>query len=933
MKYSIISLNICLGVFSKLSQLSIWINELSPDFLFIQECEITESNVCHIKIKNYALITTDIKRKSRLCVFIKQKLLQKLTCKISSTTEAILLHDGQTQIVGFYRPFKLTCHSSQQSYMEDFISFLRSNLSYDKHTVIIGDFNLDHNKLQDLGYAHRKIYDLWLSFVDEFGLVQNIQEITWRRLVKNKMKESTLDHCYSNFEISCDIFDSLLSDHSGLIISDGIGKQNKNYSTSYKRIWKGYSACKLRSILRTRPLERFNYMSVEQTADFLDLELMSALQKLAPKIEIKPRDRKYAWSDKLLRIKKQKRNLLEKSRRTKNKALLKRARKLDKLFKSTIIDEKRFKIRKNINFTDPKSLWNAVKIADDSFGTDEIQQDISFGNRTSRSNEEKAEMFASYFEDKIANLKVNDIPESCYDGMKLVDHKEFDPFTLEKISIAFKQTKPKNSYGHDRVPMRLLLDLFDVLKGVVFGLFQKFFDSGVFPSKWKISRIMPLLKKGNPQHIENYRPISNICSLAKVFERCLLNELKALEEEENVDLTGINQHGFKGGKSTTTLALDLQHEIASALQYNKVVGLVSLDLSAAFDTIDKNRLLHRLSVLGLNPKIVDLIKGWLVDRYSYVDCDGSFSAPYLERWGTPQGSVLGPTLFSLYMRPLLDLDDEVRMYADDNYFLVCADDSNSVISSLELKLHVAQEWLKKSDLIVNLKKTEFIVFENNKQNNYEIDILGEKIKNKNSVNVLGILFDSKLNWSNHIEKVISTSKKDCFMLKKLGPFFLPEELSKIMTAMIFSKFYYGAVIWLNPFNLKSNSNRLLSASTNLIKSAFNLPDWNLVNRFDIHVLANRATPNMMSNYLSANTIASILTNKFPPKIYSSLINNVLVNDRNGLKYFPDCSKKRVGLNMFSNRFAFISKKLPFNWNEMTRTQFKKLSKQLFINHI
>lgn len=497
---------------------------------------------------------------------------------------------------------------------------------------------------------------------------------------------------------------------------------------------------------------------------------------------------------------------------------------------------------------------------------------------------------------------------------------------------AIKTTKKKKAYGFDRVPMIALVDAGEILLPVIKGLFDKIEAEQTYPEKWKIGRILPLHKKGSKAEITNYRPITNLCSLSKIYERCILFELERIEKEEDVCLTGANQHGFKKGHSTTTLMLDIQDELSSNLEQGNLIALLSLDLTAAFDTISHALLCDRLISIGLSPKLVDLIRLWLVGRSSYVDCEGNISNLRDVQYGTPQGSVLGPVMFSLYVRPLLEQIDNLKMYADDNYIMVNAKTTSELSDLLKVKVNTAIDWLKKSDLEVNITKTELVVFSRSKDEFVEIEINGIPIKSKCIMKVLGVYFDNHLKWSYQIDHSIKKAKCASFQLRKLKKFFNENELLKIATAFVYSKLYYGACVWFNPYINKSDRNRLLSISTFIIKNCFNLRDWHLVNRKDIHLLANRATPNMICDYYSANMLKSIFDNKCPNSIFKKLQSSYRYNDRTKNSYFPDKSKIRLGQNSFANRVHLISKKLPENWQNLTPNQFKRFSKNSFLSY-
>ena len=149
-------------------------------------------------------------------------------------------------------------------------------------------------------------------------------------------------------------------------------------------------------------------------------------------------------------------------------------------------------------------------------------------------------------------------------------------------------------------------------------LFEKNYATGLLPEQWKVSKIIPVFKKGDKTKIENYRPIANLCSDSKVFEKLILKQIHYLESTNKLDLTGKQQHGFKKHKSTTTAGKLLQSIIARAADDDCFVLMASLDLSAAFDLVNVDLLITRLRVMGLPRDLISLIREWLTGRKTYV---------------------------------------------------------------------------------------------------------------------------------------------------------------------------------------------------------------------------------------------------------------------------------------------------------------------------
>lgn len=166
---------------------------------------------------------------------------------------------------------------------------------------------------------------------------------------------------------------------------------------------------------------------------------------------------------------------------------------------------------------------------------------------------------------------------------------------------SINQMNYKKMHGFDRVPMNVILDAKAALLPVLVRLFYEIFRTGEIPHKWLVNRVIPVYKKGQKDMAENYRPISNICSVAKIFEKCILNELEDIAHKSNKDLTGSNQFGFKKGCSTMSTMLEIQTKISNSIDKRKMCGIISLDLSAAFDTISKEILIDRLKISGLDP--------------------------------------------------------------------------------------------------------------------------------------------------------------------------------------------------------------------------------------------------------------------------------------------------------------------------------------------
>ena len=394
-------------------------------------------------------------------------------------------------------------------------------------------------------------------------------------------------------------------------------------------------------------------------------------------------------------------------------------------------NETKSKVRQGIKPGNNKTLWDAVKIAK-NLNIEELPDQMNL-HGVPISNEVLAEEFANMFEKKIEDIvQSTKINNEVYNGTRkiFVDNKNF--MSIENIKNAILSLKHKNSEGYDRIPQRVLINGMSKLLEPFSILFNLIYKTNKIPEQWSMSKITPIFKKGDRNNISNYRPISNLCSMSKIFEKLIMQRIIEIEDLNNVDLTGSKQHGFKRTRSTSTAGLEIQSEIARALDSNMFTIMASLDLSSAFDIVNIELLLKRLTIVGLPMDVINLIRIWLSDRTYYVTAKGTNSFIRLSEIGTIQGSILGPFLYAIYVAPLQDLY-EITLFADDNYPLASNKDLNILIKQFEEKMNNIIKWLKDSGLKINESKTELCLFHRNDHIPITVSINGTAIKSQTSI--------------------------------------------------------------------------------------------------------------------------------------------------------------------------------------------------------
>ena len=290
--------------------------------------------------------------------------------------------------------------------------------------------------------------------------------------------------------------------------------------------------------------------------------------------------------------------------------------------------------------------------------------------------------------------------------------------------------------------------------------------SGIFPSKLKIAKVIPLFKKGDIQLFGNYRPISLLSSVSKVFEKAACGQL--YEYFSSHALFYDSQYGFRKYHSTELAALELVDLIHKEIDENKIPFSVFLDLSKAFDTLDHDILLHKLQYYGITGTALDWFRSYLTERYQYVDYNGASSSMKLLTTRVPQGSILGPLLLIIYMNDIHTVSNNLNfiLYADDTTLTspLCSftywgyHDINRVSTLINSEITKISEWLSVNKLSLNANKTKFMIFHNYQKVMTDSDIPQLEM-NKTPIervaefNFLGITINEFMNWGSHSVKI------------------------------------------------------------------------------------------------------------------------------------------------------------------------------------
>ena len=406
---------------------------------------------------------------------------------------------------------------------------------------------------------------------------------------------------------------------------------------------------------------------------------------------------------------------------------------------------------------------------------------------SSGSISELHDIFNKFFITKISQIRQKFDSDSCTDisftGISDIKSSDisldtFRPATEEEVFQIISKS-PKKSCALDPIPAGFLIDILPTLLPTITKIINISLETGTIPHSMKKAIVSPLLKKLtlDKDVLKNYRPMSNLSFISKILEKIVSSRL--LDHIESNNLGEPLQSAYKLHHGTETALLKIQSDLLLAMDDHKASLVVFLDLSAAFDTIDHTILVNRLrNDYGLSGKALDWLESYLTDRYQSVHIKDNSSEYTKLKCGVPQGSVLGPLLFSYYTKPIRAIAAKhilkIHLYADDTQLYVSFRFSSyteaiAALCRVEACINEIQSWRKNNKLQLNADKTEYLIVASPnvlpKITLRPINISGIEIEPSVSAKNLGVMFDKHLNMCEHVNQIC---RKAQFLLKKIG---------------------------------------------------------------------------------------------------------------------------------------------------------------------
>ena len=464
-----------------------------------------------------------------------------------------------------------------------------------------------------------------------------------------------------------------------------------------------------------------------------------------------------------------------------------------------------------------KKFWSHVKASTNSH---RIPESVHYKECHHRDHFRQAEIFNTFFFDQFSEKSNYNIP---LDDSKMTDPSFHIDFDHIEISTLLRNINPNKAQGPDGIHGRILKNCAATLAYPISKLFRLSYSTGHIPAEWKLANVVPIHKKGSKSNVENYRPISLTSIVMKQFEKVVRMKLMKLCENFIND----NQHGFLPKKSCTTQMVAFTDSLAVALNDNFRVDTIYFDFMKAFDSVNHDLLLHKLKYkYKVDGQLLRFLKCYLKNRKQQVVISSATSTCFDVCSGVPQGSIIGPLLFVLFINDInegLSDDTNIALYADDTkLWRVIKTPLDHII--LQNDIDILNDWAIRNKMKFHPSKCHVLPVTRQRlppvEQRYTYKLNGIVLDYYSTEKDLGVHVTTKLSWTDHCNKLYSLAASRLGLSMRTCHFLQNQDQKRVLyLALVRSQFAHCSIVW-RPYN-ESTKLKLESIQKRAIKWILN----------------------------------------------------------------------------------------------------------------
>ena len=800
----------CLSLTKNIDEIREIVNMGNIDVMTLSETHLNgEIHDSEIQIDSYDIIRKDRNRMGGgTVIYIRKSINYSIRfdlCEESLEMIAVELKMQNVKpivVVVWYRPPNANAHS-----FDLFETVLHKLDDLQQDFVILGDLNCN----MQVGYKSwqtKRLNDL----IDAFGLYQVVTSPTRVSADTSSLVDVVLVNNLNKIG-NVHVIPVSLSDHYMISCTWGKQKVCKDHSHKYKtnRNIKKVDMLKYREDISNVQWDCvYNATHVSTAYTAFEKALLNVIDNHAPLKRKRIKKKESPWvTDYILQLIRDRNKSKQHAKLTKKIDDWKQYKKARNNVTAEIRKAKREHITNKIKTSSSQTgdVWQSLSYVMPKKKSSERILEIERDGKRHRDRKAIAENFNNYFVDVGKTLQKGISCDNSNNANNVTNRKSrsslstFKEIEEHEALGVIKKMSEKKACGDDDIPMSLIKPIAHLIVKPLTYILNMSIKQNSVPEELKVSRITPIFKGGDKIVIGNYRPISTLPVFAKIFEKIIFCQLYDYLSKNY--LLSNRQSGFRPNHSTTTALLKVTEEWLDSLDRGNLVGIVTLDLKKAFDTVDHCVLLSKLQGLGVNGNALKWIEHYLSNRVQYTIVNGIRSSKRNIECGVPQGSTLGPLLFVVYINDLAECLKEcnVALYADDTCIYTEHRNAMSVVETLNKELKAINNWLKVNKLVLNTNKCEFLLLGTTKRlkNVHDLNVHIEScnIKRVTHLKYLGVIIDESLNWSKHVEKTSKEVISRIYLLKRIRPYITQQTALVYYKSIIQGKFDYCDVVWDN----------------------------------------------------------------------------------------------------------------------------------------